>query len=59
MARQVDPGSEYLVGNSSDTIAFRDNGLSGWGARIRTRIYGFKVRCATVAPRPNFSTRKI
>ena len=25
----------------------------GWGARGRTKIHGFKGRCAAIAPRPN------
>ena len=33
--------------------------ITGWGARIRTRIYGSKVRCATVAPRPNDQGNKL
>ena len=32
--------------------------ISGWGARIRTRINGFKVRRATIAPRPNVCADK-
>ncbi len=53
MAHQVDLFKMYEVGISSTTTSIRDNNHSGWGARIRTRINGFKVRRATIAPRPN------
>ncbi len=58
MAHQVDLCSMYKVGISSITTSIRDNIHSDWGARIRTRINGFKVRRATIAPRPNVCADK-
>jgi hypothetical protein len=59
MAHPIDLYSSYEVGISPTTTSIRPNNYSGWGARIRTRINGFKVRCATIAPRPNIQTDKI
>ncbi len=50
MAHQVDFSEVYEV---ETTTSIRDNNHPSWGARIRTRINGFKVRRATIAPRPN------
>ena len=58
MAHQVDLCTMYEVGFSSNTTPIRDYYHSGWGARIRTRINGFKVRRATIAPRPNVCADK-
>src|SRR3989304_1044919 len=48
---------EYEVWTLTNTVDFRTS-RSGWGARIRTRISGSKVRCATIAPRPISEARR-
>ena len=58
MAHQVDLCTMYEVGFSLNTTPIRDYYHSDWGARIRTRINGFKVRRATIAPRPNVCADK-
>ena len=58
IAHQVKFSSVYEIGISSNTTVIRGTEHSGWGARIRTRINGFKVRRATIAPRPKYWRRK-